>query len=221
MSGFMRKNLYLCFSKIKCLPPPHDLEDCRSPSSTPTSVLLRSTSSAATPTASNSDGPSSSPPSSSSSSFDDPDFLSSLPDLSTVYASRRFFFSSPGLSNSIVESCLEDAGGPPPALHTAGGVAVRKYSPDPREDFRRSMQDMVEAKEARDVKEDWEYLHELLLCYLRLNPKHTHRFIIGAFTDLIISLMSQSRLDKDDVNLDIIDVGMNVNVKGRQGRTWG
>ncbi|KAI4304052.1 hypothetical protein MLD38_039616 [Melastoma candidum] len=219
MSCFMRKKLYLCFSKIKCLPPSHDLdsseEDHHSPTSTPTSVLLPTPSSAATPTASNSDSPFS-PSSSSSSSFNDPDFLSSLPDLSTVYASRRFFFSSPGLSNSIVESCSEDAGG----SATAGGVAVRKYSPDPRWDFRRSMQEMVEAKEAMDVKGDWEYLHELLLCYLRLNPKHTHGFIIGAFTDLIVSLMSQSRLDKDDIDLDI-DVGANMNVNGRQGKTWG
>ena len=28
---------------------------------------------------------------------------------------------------------------------------------------------------------NWEFLHELLLCYLALNPKNTHKFIVGAF----------------------------------------
>lgn len=69
-------------------------------------------------------------------------------------------------------------------------VAVHTDSPDPYMDFRRSMQEMVEAGELVDVKANWDYLQELLLCYLALNPKSTHKFIISAFADLLVSLMS-------------------------------
>ncbi|KNA23748.1 hypothetical protein SOVF_022120, partial [Spinacia oleracea] len=59
-------------------------------------------------------------------------------------------------------------------------------------DFRQSMQEMVESRELGnvEVKEAWEYLQELLLSYLALNPKNTHKYIVGAFTDLVINLMS-------------------------------
>lgn len=69
-------------------------------------------------------------------------------------------------------------------------VAVPTYSPDPYLDFRRSMQEMVEARDLVDVKANWDYLHELLLCYLALNPKSTHKFIIRAFADLLVSLLA-------------------------------
>ncbi|PQQ02484.1 transcription repressor OFP12 [Prunus yedoensis var. nudiflora] len=56
---------------------------------------------------------------------------------------------------------------------------------------------MVEACEGMKTEEEgwkkksnWQFLHELLLCYLALNPKSTHKFIIGAFADLLVSLMS-------------------------------
>lgn len=75
-----------------------------------------------------------------------------------------------------------------------GSVAVPTYSPDPYADFRRSMQEMVEARPElmKDVKSNWEALHELLLCYLALNPKSTHKFILGAFSDLLVTIMSLS-----------------------------
>lgn len=122
-------------------------------------------------------------------------------DFAAVLASRRFFFSSPGRSNSIVDSSPSHSPSslsPPesdaePAVKVgsdAGGVAVPTYSPDPYADFRRSMQEMVEARGCHDVRSDWEYLQELLLRYLGLNPKNTHKFIVGAFADLIVSLMS-------------------------------
>lgn len=69
-------------------------------------------------------------------------------------------------------------------------VVVPTYSPDPYMDFRRSMQEMVEARDLVDVKANWDFLHELLLCYLALNPKSTHKFIVGAFADLLVSLLS-------------------------------
>lgn len=51
------------------------------------------------------------------------------------------------------------------------------------------MQEMVEARDLIDVRANWDYLHELLMCYLSLNPKSTHKFIVGAFADLLVSLV--------------------------------
>ncbi|KAG4131548.1 hypothetical protein ERO13_D09G218700v2 [Gossypium hirsutum] len=124
------------------------------------------------------------------------------PDFATVYASHRFFFSSPGRSNSIIESpdtrpeaepntetTTETPPQPPPM---DGGVAVKKYSPDPYRDFRFSMQEMIEARNLTDVNKDWDFLHELLICYLTLNPKNTHKFIVSAFADIIVCQLSSS-----------------------------
>ncbi|XP_054790155.1 transcription repressor OFP12-like [Prosopis cineraria] len=118
------------------------------------------------------------------------------PDLATAFASRRFFFSSPGRSNSIVESSAA-AGQNRKVFNNS--VAVPTFSPDPYVDFRRSMQEMVEARpELMDVNSNWEILHELLLCYLALNPKHTHKYIVGAFADLLVNLMPSPPPDSTD-----------------------
>ncbi|KAK8556050.1 hypothetical protein V6N13_070120 [Hibiscus sabdariffa] len=125
----------------------------------------------------------------------DPD---STPDFATVFASQRFFFSSPGRSNSIIES--PDTRPEPETKTPAavdGGVAVNKYSPDPYKDFRVSMQEMIEARNLTDVNKDWEFLHELLLCYLTLNPENTHKFIVTAFTDIVVCLLSSSSPESD------------------------
>ncbi|KAG2239213.1 hypothetical protein Bca52824_090073 [Brassica carinata] len=65
-------------------------------------------------------------------------------------------------------------------------------SPDPCRDFGSSMREMVEARDqTRDDASDREYLNELLFCYLSLNPKHTHKFIVSAFADTLLWLHSQ------------------------------
>ncbi|CAL9023724.1 unnamed protein product [Prunus brigantina] len=124
-------------------------------------------------------------------------------DFATAFASRRFFFSSPGRSNSIVDQSASPPSSIAASSESPGqrlvnhSVAVPTFSPDPYRDFRRSMQEMVEAREGMKNEEEeggkkksnWEFLHELLLCYLALNPKSTHKFIIGAFADLLVSLM--------------------------------
>ncbi|WOG83681.1 hypothetical protein DCAR_0102858 [Daucus carota subsp. sativus] len=122
---------------------------------------------------------------------------SSPPDFATAYASQRFFFSSPGRSNSIVDSTSSLASTSSSSLlpesdTLSGGIPVPTLSPDPYLDFRRSMQDMVEARGFTDVKTNWDNLHELLRCYLSLNPKSTHKYIVRAFADLLISLMTTS-----------------------------
>ncbi|MED6177706.1 hypothetical protein PIB30_100631 [Stylosanthes scabra] len=160
MSKLLSKHLHLCFFKLKHHPT--ILSPSPSPPSTPTT--------------------SSNYFSSSSSSVDvDP------PDLASLFASDRFFFSSPGTSNSIIESPDTRASIP------SGGVKVPKYSVDPYVDFLRSMQEMIASRRhTLDVSKDWEYLHDLLLCYLALNPSHTHRYIVRAFTDLVVDLLSSS-----------------------------
>lgn len=120
----------------------------------------------------------------------------SPPDFAAIFASQRFFFSSPGRSNSIIE--------PPETLletqsQLNGVVAVKKYSPDPYTDFKYSMLEMIEARKLKDVRADWDCLHELLSCYLTLNPKHSHKFIISAFADIIISLLPSSSSESDNL----------------------
>ncbi|TKY48149.1 Transcription repressor OFP14 [Spatholobus suberectus] len=61
-------------------------------------------------------------------------------------------------------------------------IALLTHSTSPYEDFRRSMQEMVNNHE-RVV--DWDFMEELLFCYLNLNEKKSHKFIISAFVDLI------------------------------------
>ncbi|KAI4301240.1 hypothetical protein L6164_034536 [Bauhinia variegata] len=131
-------------------------------------------------------------------------------DFATVFASQRFFFSSPGRSNSIIESSNAECTTSSPSssetksdqkiFNFNNSVAVPTYSPDPYLDFRRSMQEMVEARpELMDVKSNWEILHELLLCYLALNPKTTHNYIVSAFADLLVTLMSSSQPKPDEL----------------------
>lgn len=76
-------------------------------------------------------------------------------------------------------------------------MAIQTVSPDPYFDFRKSMQEMVEARDINDARANWDYLHELLTCYLDLNPKSAHKFIVGAFADLLVTLMAGSNADID------------------------
>ncbi|KAB5537835.1 hypothetical protein DKX38_015368 [Salix brachista] len=195
MSTIFWKNILKCLPAItpSSHPLPSELQqeysDPLLPSSTtatPTSIMIKSFNSLYDVLPSTSTSKSLSTPSStnsSSSSYSDLD-TDSLPDFAAIIASQRFFSSSPGSSNSIIE--------PMQVSHTpvSGGVAIKKYSPDPYIDFKQSMQEMIEARELRDVRANWDCLHELLSCYLKLNPKHTHKFIISAFSDIIVCLLS-------------------------------
>ncbi|XP_042516972.1 transcription repressor OFP12 [Macadamia integrifolia] len=197
MPNTLGRNLHLCFSKCK---RPEGTESPRTSSAgsydesitNTTSIMVKNFNSLYDPT-SYSTYKSASLTSEDFSSLDSEDFETTIPDFASIFASQRFFFSSPGSSNSIVESQPEC---PPPSEETkklmSGGIPISTFSPDPYTDFRRSMQEMVDAHKLLDVRADWDYLHELLLCYLSLNPNHTHKFIIGAFSDLLLSLMESS-----------------------------
>lgn len=118
------------------------------------------------------------------------------PDFASVFASQRFFFSSPGSSNSIIEST--DTRPVPcnnsliPIKGAVNVMRVPKYSVNPYVDFLRSMQEMIQSHQALDVTNDWDYLQQLLFCYLALNPTHTHKYILRAFTHLVVDLLSSS-----------------------------
>ncbi|KAA8543255.1 hypothetical protein F0562_021250 [Nyssa sinensis] len=203
MPSTLGRNLHLCFTKIKqpadtdSLTPltteDHGRRLPNSSNTTTTSILIKNFNSLYDHTF---DSTSKSLSHSSNLSSSDSDTETTTPDFSTVFASHRFFFSSPGRSNSIIKSSPPSSSSSPsqgkmPESDTlvGGSIAIPTYSPDPYNDFRRSMQEMVEARDLIDVRANWDYLHELLLCYLALNPKSTHKFIIRAFADLLVSLM--------------------------------
>ncbi|KAL9331791.1 hypothetical protein ACSQ67_001401 [Phaseolus vulgaris] len=144
-------------------------------------------------------------------------------DLASAFVSQRFFFTDPGRSNSIVESTITDADWATSSSSLEkpvatvdekakaaldGSVAVEMYSPNPYADFRRSMEEMVAARpELIDVAANWKALHELLLCYLALNPRSTHKFILCAFSDLLLSLISLSSPPPQDPGAGDVAVG--------------
>ncbi|TMW84211.1 hypothetical protein EJD97_025611 [Solanum chilense] len=143
-----------------------------------------------------------------SSSTDESDYNYELdnntPDLATIYASQRFFFSSPGHSNSIIDSSSSISSSLASTSSSVGSdaplegsIAIPTDSPDPYLDFRRSMQEMVEARGLSDIRGNWESLHELLMCYFTLNPKSTHKYIVGAFSDLVVCLMESKSQQLD------------------------
>ncbi|CAI8601190.1 unnamed protein product [Vicia faba] len=70
-------------------------------------------------------------------------------------------------------------------------VVVLTSSPNPYDDFRKSMQENVEARIMKNQSVDWDFLEELLFCYINMNEKKSCKFILSAFCDLI-SVMRQS-----------------------------
>lgn len=113
-----------------------------------------------------------------------------------IQPSGRFFV-SPGTSNLIIEdvahrctrgtSSSASSSNPEPAI-PGDSVAVMTFSKDPYDDFRLSMQDMVESRHGGDPRQglDWDFMEELLLCYLELNDRSVHKHILKAFTDLTV-----------------------------------
>ncbi|XP_038882912.1 transcription repressor OFP15-like [Benincasa hispida] len=63
-------------------------------------------------------------------------------------------------------------------------VAMAMESKDPYLDFKKSMEEMVEAHGLKD----WKGMERLLSWYLKANGKQNHELIIGAFVDLLVDL---------------------------------
>ncbi|XP_044509459.1 transcription repressor OFP15-like [Mangifera indica] len=90
---------------------------------------------------------------------------------------ERLFF-EPGETSSILEEAK--TGGFP----FKKSVILSMESRDPYIDFRKTMEEMVEA---HGLKE-WEDFEELLSWYLRVNGKSNHGYIVRAFVDLLLAL---------------------------------
>ncbi|XVF76130.1 hypothetical protein PTKIN_Ptkin13bG0241200 [Pterospermum kingtungense] len=94
--------------------------------------------------------------------------------------SERLFF-EPGETSSILEEAkpidIDE-------LPFKESVVLSMESQNPYVDFRKSMEEMVEAHGLKD----WEGLEELLCWYLKANGKGNHGYIVGAFVDLLVEL---------------------------------
>ncbi|KAL7114165.1 hypothetical protein ACP275_04G103100 [Erythranthe tilingii] len=73
-------------------------------------------------------------------------------------------------------------------------IAILTYSPNPYDDFRRSMQEMVEARLEHGGEVDWEFMDELLFRYLEMNNEKFCRHILRAFVDLAVVLRENSAM---------------------------
>lgn len=92
--------------------------------------------------------------------------------------SKRLHF-QPGNTRSIVETAK---------FQFKDCVALAIDSEDAYSDFRRSMEEMVEAYGLKYL----EHLEELLALYLRMNKKKNHGIIVGAFIDIFGKGISSS-----------------------------
>ncbi|CAK8574736.1 unnamed protein product [Lathyrus sativus] len=78
-------------------------------------------------------------------------------------------------------------------------VVVLASSPNPYDDFRKSMQENVEARITKNQSVDWDFMEELLFSYINMNEKKSCKFILSAFCDLI-SVMRQSSDTEPDTD---------------------
>lgn len=97
--------------------------------------------------------------------------------------SDRLFF-DPGETSSILEEASKAYAFP----YSESAKIMAMDSDDPFLDFRASMTEMVEAHRLNT----WDCLEELLTCYLRVNGKSNHGYIVGAFVDLLVHIALQN-----------------------------
>ncbi|KAE8688578.1 hypothetical protein F3Y22_tig00110963pilonHSYRG00104 [Hibiscus syriacus] len=101
--------------------------------------------------------------------------------------------SSASINNTVVSNDSNSIGGDVVAVESLSNIrneciAVVTYSHSPYDDFRRSMQEMVEARLNHHSEIDWDFMEELVFCYLNLNDKKSNKFILSAFVDLVVDL---------------------------------
>ncbi|ONK80804.1 uncharacterized protein A4U43_C01F21940 [Asparagus officinalis] len=105
-------------------------------------------------------------------------------------ASRAFFVRR--APHVPIEEARLSAASAAGAEEEDGRTAVVTVSEDPYVDFRRSMQEMVDARHVDPCRPlDWDFLEELLACYLELNERSVHECILRAFMDLTEGLRRQ------------------------------
>uniref|UniRef100_A0A6N2KTT9 Transcription repressor n=1 Tax=Salix viminalis TaxID=40686 RepID=A0A6N2KTT9_SALVM len=107
---------------------------------------------------------------------------------SSSVRSRRVYRDSNQRAKGRQIQFLEEAKEDDECFPFKESVVSSMESRDPYLDFKKSMEEMVEAHGLTD----WEALEELLCCYLKVNGKSNHGYIIGAFVDLLLGLASSS-----------------------------
>ncbi|KAJ4903709.1 Transcription repressor OFP15 [Raphanus sativus] len=116
-------------------------------------------------------------------------------------SSERLIFESKGESNSILEEATTKQEGE--KADEEGFMLFSLESNDPYSDFKRSMEEMVEAQ---TLHRDWRSLEKLLFQFLKVNAKTSHRYIFAAFVDLLLNLTLHTNepininIAKDDVD---------------------
>ncbi|KAI8529535.1 hypothetical protein RHMOL_Rhmol12G0232300 [Rhododendron molle] len=129
--------------------------------------------------------------------LESPRFTDPPPDLC---GSHRFFVGSSSSGSLITKSSTiaSDDKGSSSATTAVGKmgaddfITILKYSPSPYNDFRNSMEELAEARLNDRGRVDWEFMEELLFCYLDLNEKKSYKYILSAFVDLVVVLREKS-----------------------------
>ncbi|GAA0151137.1 hypothetical protein LIER_09923 [Lithospermum erythrorhizon] len=115
-------------------------------------------------------------------------------------SSERLFFEVLGETSSILKEVSNKKGDDGSVALFKESVAMEMESRDPFVDFRRSMEEMMEANHVSLLKDNWDFLEELLACYLKVNNKSNHGYIVGAFVDLLVSLQLTSAINTDSLS---------------------
>ncbi|CAH8384307.1 unnamed protein product [Eruca vesicaria subsp. sativa] len=121
-------------------------------------------------------------------------------------SSERLIFESKGESNSILEEAttkqVQEQEEEAEEEEEEGFMLLSLESNDPYSDFKRSMEEMVDA---HALHHDWRSLELLLVQFLKVNAKTSHRYIFAAFVDLLFNLapntngLISNNIAKDDV----------------------
>ncbi|XP_010505133.1 PREDICTED: transcription repressor OFP15 [Camelina sativa] len=130
--------------------------------------------------------------------FDPPEISDSVENvIKGLRSSERLIFESKGETNSILEEATSKRE-ENKEEEEEGFVLFSLESNDPYTDFKRSMEEMVEA---HALHHDWKSLETLLLHFLKVNAKASHRYIFAAFVDLLVNLALHTK--KPIINNDI------------------
>lgn len=100
-----------------------------------------------------------------------------------LQSDRRRLFFEPDRTSSILEAKAA-SGGDLELVPFRDSVMVSMESRDPYVDYRKSMEEMVEAHALKHC----EGLQKLLCWYLRVNARTNHPYIVAAFVDLLVGL---------------------------------
>ncbi|KFK36500.1 hypothetical protein AALP_AA4G132500 [Arabis alpina] len=122
--------------------------------------------------------------------LDPPEITESIENvIKGLRSSERLIFETKGESNSILEEATTQREQEQVQVQEEeeeeGFMLLSLESDDPYSDFKRSMEEMVEA---HALHHDWKSLEKLLLQFLKVNAKTSHRHIFAAFVDLLVNL---------------------------------